>query len=352
MSNYGSGYPSPPPYQPSPRVRFEAIGEAWQLFTEQMGIWVASIVIVMAISSAAGALLYVGGILGVFGLLGMSLSMGSSPHGGDLSPAFGLLFLIIPIMVLLLLALTSYLASGLIQMAIKQVRREPISINDIFSGGDTFLPVLGAILLIGLARMAGTLLLIIPGFIVGGLLFLVIPLIIDRKMGVLEAMSASWNALKDDLVMATLFAIVLPFVAGLGGLLCGIGSIFTMPLLYLGIAILYRDFFPSLQPVQFNPNAPYMPPQNYGYTPPSGPVYPTAPLGGYPPVADTGYSQMPPVEQPTVMASEQTPVEVADPSPPTGATYLPPLTMDLDEPYKPSPPPAETQEPPTNPPTQ
>jgi len=47
---------------------------------------------------------------------------------------------------------------------------------------------------------------------------------------------------KGDLWMATGLYFLTSLVAGLGAIACGIGMIFTLPLLPLTFAIVYRDF--------------------------------------------------------------------------------------------------------------
>ena len=70
-----------------------------------------------------------------------------------------------------------------------------------------------------------------------------IPLIVDKRMGATEAMTLSWNTLKGEAVMATVFYFVIALVAGCGFALCGIGALFTAPLFPLAVALTYRNYF-------------------------------------------------------------------------------------------------------------
>ena len=357
MSPYGSGNPGNPEYRPSPKVRFEAIGEAWQMFTQQMGTWISALLILFGIIFAV----YMVFGFGVFGLL---IAAGGSRHAGEAGAALGMLFLAELVMGLVMLTIAAYMTGGLIRMALKQVRGAPISISDLFSGGDVFLPVLGATLLCALAAGAASLLFVIPGWIVAGLLFLTIPLIVDQKMGVIEAMTTSWNALKSDWLMATLFALVMPLIAGLGALACGVGALFTYPLLYLGMAVLYRDFFMNAPTSQFNPSMPYPPPTGGNYPPPTGTNYP--PPMGYnapppmepsaPPTMD--YNAPPPMQTDAPPTMEFTPPPPMQAEAPPSMDFTPPpplednipLTMETDAPPAMdlnTPTPMETDVPPT-----
>jgi hypothetical protein len=255
-----SGYPS------RPAIRFEAIGEAWQFFTQQMGTWILAIVATFVIQFGV----YIGGalILVMLGIGAGALTGKGNLNSDSASAGFvGGFMLGYFLLLVTLIFVSSFLMVGLYRMAAKQVRGEYISLGDLFTGTDALLPVLGATLLISLATMAASLT-IVGGFVVAGLFSITIPLIVDRRQGVLAAMGSSWNALKGEWLMATLFHFVLVFVAGIGVLGLGVGLLFTYPLLFLGTAIVYRDFFPTAAPGQERMYAAYS-----AQNPPPPPLY-------------------------------------------------------------------------------
>ena len=221
------------PARPLPKVRMETIGEAWTLFQQQAGVWLG-----------AGALLFVaifvvyGG--GLFALMAPFLTQKNPDPGLMIATIFGGMF----VLIILLSVLGGALSAGMYRMAIKQVRGEPIGIADLWAATDCMGPMIGASLLIGLSVSIGSQFFVIPGYILGGLWMLAAPLIADRKIGVIEAMTTSWKALQPDLVMAACYYFVLSLVASLGVFVLGIGAIATLPLFYLGLALVYRDFFP------------------------------------------------------------------------------------------------------------
>ncbi len=179
------------------------------------------------------------------------------------------------------------LMGGLFRMAIKQLRGEPIHVSDLWSVTDVIWKLVGAAFLIGLAVSVSTLACYLPAFIVGGLLMLTIPLIVDQKMGVIEAMSRSWNALKQDWLMAAVLYFLLNIIGTLGVVAIYIGMLFTYPIFILGTALVYRDFIlgGSIPP----PSGP----QPYGSSP-----YPTnVTPGAYPP--EMYAPQQPPPPPPT-----------------------------------------------------
>ena len=144
-------------------------------------------------------------------------------------------------------------------MAIKQVRGHSISVGDMFSTKDVFPSLLGTLFLTGMATAFASLLCYVPALIVGGLLMLAVPLVVDQNLGPTEAMSRSWNALKGDMWNATGFYFLTSLI---GGLFAPV----TFPLLMLSHAIVYRDFIltPQIpqQPMEYGtyPNN-YPPPQ-------------------------------------------------------------------------------------------
>jgi hypothetical protein len=285
---YGAGF------QPQSRVRFETISEAWRLLQQQMGVWVGAMCVYLGVTL---------GIYAVGWIVLLPIFLLVMPHGDG--PGFlgtlgmmGAFFALIIVVV----AASSVMLAGLYRLAIKQVRGEPIALGDLFSAVDLAGPALLGTLLVGVATMIGAMFCIIPAYIVQGLLMLTLPIIADRRIGPLDAMKESWNALKSDALMATLYMLVLPFVAGLGSIACGVGVVVTMPLLFLGTALVYRDFF----------LAPYGASAGYAPAPYSAP--PAAPA----PDAGTLYQEPPRATPPAAPEPMTPPVDAPDDQPPAG----------------------------------
>ena len=274
MAAAGGGAPMPSGYGGPPKIRFEVISEAWQLFNQQMKTWVLAILIfVLAIfipEAVMGVLMMVSG--------GMGAMLGN--HGGS---AIALLGMGLSMIVggLLIAVVVAVVMGGLFRMAIKQVRGEPIELSDLWSVTDVWMQLVLAGLLMGVAILVGSLACGVGAYIVGGLLMFMIPLIVDKKMTAMEAATLSWNTLKPEWLMAAVLYFVINFVAGIGGVLFGIGMLFTYPLLFLGIALTYRDFMlgGGGNAVPADPYAAPVAPGGYapgGYTP-----------GGYSPPTST-----------------------------------------------------------------
>jgi hypothetical protein len=152
--------------------------------------------------------------------------------------------------------------------AFKQLRGEPISIRDLFSAGESFPRFLGAAIVTGILAMIGLVLCVIPAFIVLGALYFTLPLVVERRLSIGDAIQRSRDATRGDLLMFVLFAFVVSIIAQAGSYLCYVGMLVTWPLQYTIAAIAYRDCFGVAGARSFSNRA--APPHAYGAPPPSG----------------------------------------------------------------------------------
>src|SRR5262249_33261994 len=268
----------------APSVRWEWISEAWNLFTKQWSTWVLMILVM----SLVMGLIY----LPFYAIAFFSMMPSVSEDGSVSSGAGFLPIVIFPVMYLAIVCVASWLSAGLDSAAFKQIRGEQIAVGDLLSGGRYFSRIIGALVLVGIAYSIGLMLCLIPGLIVYGLAFLTVPMIVEGGKGSIDAIKASIEVTKKDWIMFTLFALALGFIAGAGGIACGIGVLATAPLLPLAHALAYRDLigvhgaqaagrFAALPPPDYSSytpsQAPYAPPDYGSYTPPPTPSTPPQP---------------------------------------------------------------------------
>lgn len=279
--------------RPDARIRFEAIGTAWELISEQLGTWVLASLITFAANF--GINLLIGLPIGIF----VGIKQAMNQQAGHNQPEILLLGLQYGGQVVqnfLSTIVYAFFMGGMYHMALLQLKGEPISVGDLFEVGRFFPRLAGAAILKLLASLAGALLLlipagilvvvavlpslrqggqpaplplvlalvsgllaVIPALVISALLMFTYPLIVHGRLGVIEAMGRSWSALKGQFIMASLFQFVAYLVAGLGVLACCVGVLFTMPLYPLAVAVLYRDFFLG-GPVKLAPGYPAAPP--------------------------------------------------------------------------------------------
>ncbi|MEI6915732.1 MAG: hypothetical protein WCL39_11415 [Armatimonadota bacterium] len=220
-----SGYPTPRPSV----IRFEAIGDAWHFFAAEWQTWVVSTLIGLLVMAGIPTAAAIGMIL--------------PPALTHREPSPELMFGMFLVIALCALLLGPWIMAGWYKMAANQIRGIPISIADTFSHGELIPKMLGVCILYWFSMMVGFLGCCIGAYVVGGLLMLAMPLAVDQPLGVLECLSQSFEKLKKDWLMATLFYLVVSMLGGMGAYVCYVGLLVTYPLMFLSIAILYRDVF-------------------------------------------------------------------------------------------------------------
>lgn len=256
----GGGYARVPM---PPKVRFEVLTEAWDLLIKQFGVWfVAGLAFVVPVA------VLIGGLSAI--MMAQMAALGRMSAGNhDLSAQMlGLQLQFYGISLpagILFSAFDGIIEGGMVRMAFRQMRGESIGISDIFKIGDVFWPLAVIGILQNIAVQVGSMFCLFPGIILGGLLLLAIPLVTERRMSAMNAIRESVNALKTDLVNASLLCFLLSLIVSLGGFVCGIGTAFTFPLMPITMALLYRDFYPR-----------EVPPSSFLSTDPTAPTNPWA----------------------------------------------------------------------------
>lgn len=257
-----SGYPRPNPLGPlhGQSIRFEAISEAWGFFTRDMASWIAAMLIMIFLTIAVGGGVLVAAHMIVYGTYFVADGSIDDPR-----------YWAVQGIQMVGNSLSYVIYAGPFRMAARQVRGEPYSVADVFSGFSNPMHALVAGLIVGVSTTFGFLMCILPGLLLYGLYMFVQPLLVDQRVSALQAISMSWNALKGQIWMAMLFVVVVALLGAAGGLACGVGVLFSLPVFYLAIAIHYRDFFTPLPPTYGG----YAGHGGYGAYPP--------PPGSYPP---------------------------------------------------------------------
>ena len=219
--------PASPRVAVAPWIRFDVIGTAWGLYSQQMGTWI--------LAALLGSILSVAVNIG-YAVLSVPAQLMLGPVLGSPTVALGT--------IVVWAATWSMITGAMFRMALNQIDRGSASLGDLFSIADLVPKLVLAAVLHGLAICAGTMCLIVPGWIIGGLLMFTLPLVVDRRKGAFEAMGESWNTLKNQWGPATVFFLVLAVVQSSGFVFFIVGILLTFPLCVLSHALLYRDFFP------------------------------------------------------------------------------------------------------------
>jgi uncharacterized membrane protein len=326
-----------------PQVRFgEWISEGWKMFTEQWKAWVLN-TFVYALICGTPMVVVIGGFYAyIFTQISQQSSRSSQPPIGPevLLTFYGVLFVVL----FLTLFVAAFFTGGMHKSAMKQLQGGTVELRDLFSGGSTYFPILISSILTTILTMVGMMLCVIPAFIVGGALFFTMPLIVERKLGAIDAMKASYELTKNNLLMFTLFAFVVQLIAQAGSYACYVGLLATIPLLFTITAIAYRDSFGVQGARYFTPNAAPAP-GNYGqsfpdvYQPPASAGYGQSGFAPY----SGGTFEPPqiPAANPPVQPPPDQPLLEHSIAPPNTEPPVPPLpdgTMPLSSIVSPTPP--------------
>lgn len=241
------GYGGRPPR--GPVVSFDAIGEAWNILSPNIGVWVAAVLVTNIISWIPASIGY------VFLFLGMFRQIQANP-GSTAPPSIVLgpllvfyLFLFISVL------LTGCLSAGLVRMGLDNVRTGRVEFGRLFSTTDVLPQIIGATLLIMIGYLLGAMCCVIPGLLFVGVTMFTFPLIVEKKMGALQAISASIEILKSQMWMALAYTLVLMLITNLGSLVCCVGYFVAFPLVILSLVITYRDFYPEGEIPNYQPPA-------------------------------------------------------------------------------------------------
>lgn len=129
---------------------------------------------------------------------------------------------------------------GIITLSLQYADGQPVTFTDFFSKIHLVIKYFVASIVAGLATLIGLICLVIPGIIIATRFSLYGFLIVDKDMGPIEALKASWRLVKGvtwrvlGFFLATLLVTVL-------GLLCfGIGILFAFPTAAIATALVYR----------------------------------------------------------------------------------------------------------------
>jgi len=133
-----------------------------------------------------------------------------------------------------------WLSIGMFRIHLNIVDRRPVEFNDLFSGLDRFWAFLGVSILTGLIVGLGTMMLVIPGLILYVYLSFTFLLVVDRRLGPIGAIGASFRLVQGSFWPIVGFKLLALLINGLGAMLFRIGLLITIPLTSLAFAYLYR----------------------------------------------------------------------------------------------------------------
>jgi uncharacterized membrane protein len=134
----------------------------------------------------------------------------------------------------------SYIAGGICEFALKVARGQPASFGDVFSGGKYFGAMFVGWIGFSVAVGIGFLLLCVPGYIVEFGLWPFAFVIVDQKLGGIDALKKAWAMTTGHKLSIFVFWLLSILVIIAGELACGIGVLLvSFPVLTLATAHMY-----------------------------------------------------------------------------------------------------------------
>lgn len=142
-------------------------------------------------------------------------------------------------------AIAYVVTSGVYYYALKWAAGDPsATATDVLVGFSVAAPLLGVYLLMTLLAMVGFLFLILPGVYLMIAYALAAPLVIDRGLGVWEALETSRKAISNHWFKVLGLGLLASLAAGLGMVLTlGIGVVWAMPFFFMVYGVLYNRIF-------------------------------------------------------------------------------------------------------------
>jgi uncharacterized membrane protein len=202
----------------------DVLSQAWDLTKGSKGVLIGGVAISYGISLVAS-------------LLSVAISGGETSDTGA-----GIAGLAIQIFG----ATLGYpIMAGMFLYVIKRAAADPsASFGDLFGSFGRFLPILGLMLLEFVLIVVGLLLFVLPGIYLAVAYSFALPLLVEKRMGIWQAMEASRKALGHCWFRFVGLMVVCSLLLGIGGFFTlGVGFIWFIPLTVLSFGVLYRNIF-------------------------------------------------------------------------------------------------------------
>ncbi|TAK05011.1 DUF975 family protein [Patescibacteria group bacterium] len=138
-------------------------------------------------------------------------------------------------------AVQQYLSTGVMRLTLDAVLGRPYTLKSLLVEPIVFLNALLASIIVGFLVLIGLLLFIIPGIYVSLAFTPIIYVVLDQKVGAVEAVQRCWNLTKGNRGRIFLFGLAAFGINLLGVLALGVGLLVTVPLTWLAMADVYRQ---------------------------------------------------------------------------------------------------------------
>ncbi|THB75303.1 MAG: hypothetical protein D6B28_00550 [Gammaproteobacteria bacterium] len=132
---------------------------------------------------------------------------------------------------------------GIFMLGIQRSMNTQPNAMSIFNYFDKTIKLFLTMLLVWILVTIGFILLVLPGIYLTVAYMMAMPLVVEKDMGIWEAMETSRKAITKKWFTFLIFFIVASIIMGISAIPLGIGLIWTFPLFMIGLGIIYRNMF-------------------------------------------------------------------------------------------------------------
>jgi len=187
-------------------------------------------------------LLAAGAIYFVLSLISNAISTAISAAGAG--EEINTLFIVIGTVVPLLVGILTYpLMAGILLYGITHAAGRPVSFDIFLSCYNRTFTIFGTMLLTVILAGIGFLLLVIPGIYLNVAYGLAIPLLVEKNLGVWEALEGSRKAITHCWFRYFGFLMVIGLIVAVSAIPLLIGLFWTMPFAVMAMGVAYREIF-------------------------------------------------------------------------------------------------------------
>src|SRR6478736_8133063 len=158
---------------------------------------------------------------------------------GDDGPGFFTYLFASALFQFLILLGTSILQLFVIRATLMIMRGEPLDASKVMSTDRLGSYILGAII-VGILTFVGFVLCILPGIAVGIFVLFWGYFLVDKGMSPIEAITASFNLVKDNLGTVFIFWLLTILITIAGAIVCGVGLIVAVPVVVIATGYMYK----------------------------------------------------------------------------------------------------------------
>lgn len=179
----------------------------------------------------------IGGTIAIYVLMAV-LALAFGLVGSALGST--LVFLLSTATILLAYLIIIPLYAGILMIGLRHSVSAPVNVGIAFSLFDRSLPIIGVTILVSIAVNLGMLLFILPGLYLMIALLLAMPLLVEKRVGVIDSLKLSAQLSHKQFLNLALILLVVGIVVMLSAFTI-IGLIWSIPWALMAISICYRN---------------------------------------------------------------------------------------------------------------